>query len=52
MTTVEDNPDAEKREEESGNNGLTFERYLSEEAIFSPSESEKVYLDVILGKKT
>ena len=52
MTTVEDNPDAEKREEESGNNGLSFEKYLSEEAIFYPSESDKVYLDVIFGKTT
>ncbi len=53
MTQVEDNPDTEKKEEESNDIGEeSFERFIREEAILRPKESEKIYLDVIFGKTT
>jgi hypothetical protein len=53
MTQVEDNPDLDKKEEESNDIGEeSFERYIREQAILRPKESEKVYLDVMFGKTT
>lgn len=53
MTEVEDNPESEKNQEETNDNEeYSFEKYIKEEAILFPKESEKVYLDVIFGKNT
>ena len=53
MLQVEDNPDSDKKEEESEENGeYSFERWLREEAHLRPRNSERVYLDVMYGKTT
>lgn len=53
MLQVEDNPDQVKNEEEfNDNEDYNFDKWLKEQSSLKPSESDKVYLDVIFGKKT